>query len=87
MGSVRFLKMSGAGNDFIVAASAEIADPPGGLASWIRSVCRRRLSVGADGVLLVEPLGGDRVGARFFNPDGSSAFCGNGMRCAAMVRG
>jgi len=76
-------KMSGAGNDFLVLgpeAAARISD---NLAAWVRRVCRRRLSVGADGVLLVEPCGADRVRVRFYNPDGSPAFCGNGSRCAA----
>jgi diaminopimelate epimerase len=39
--------------------------------------------VGADGVLVVGSAGPDRVRVRFFNPDGSGAFCGNGSRCAA----
>jgi len=46
-------------------------------------VCRRGLSVGADGVLVVAPSGEGRVRVRFLNPDGGEAFCGNGSRCAA----
>jgi diaminopimelate epimerase len=81
--TVDFVKMSGAGNDFIVLGPGQAerigADPT----VWIRRVCRRRLSVGADGVLVVEPGVGDRVKVTFRNPDGSPAFCGNGSRCAA----
>jgi diaminopimelate epimerase len=52
----------------------------------VRKVCRRALSVGADGVILIEH---DSQGVcdfawRFFNADGSEAeMCGNGGRCAA----
>jgi diaminopimelate epimerase len=78
-----FVKMSGAGNDFLVLGPEAVAKLPGDPSDWARRVCRRGLSVGADGVLLVEPQGGGRVGVRFLNPDGTAAFCGNGSRCAA----
>jgi len=82
MAAVRLTKMSGAGNDFVVLGPDD-GRPLVGDAQWVRRVCRRRLSVGADGVLLVEPSGPDRVRVEFRNPDGSPAFCGNGTRCAA----
>ena len=82
----RFWKMSGAGNDFVVlpldpqAAAEDVA-------GFVRSVCLRGLSVGADGVLFVSPVPGmGDADARLvhFNSDGSrSEFCGNGSRCAA----
>jgi diaminopimelate epimerase len=75
--------MSGAGNDFIVLDGEQFAVVEAGFASWVRRICTRGLSVGADGVLVVEPSGPGRVRVRFFNPDGSAAFCGNGSRCAA----
>ncbi len=82
-GGIPILKMSGAGNDFVVL-DRDTADRLGdGLVPWIRAVCRRGLSVGADGVLVVEPIGPDRAAVRYFNADGSAAFCGNGTRCAA----
>lgn len=80
-GGLPVVKMSGAGNDFVVldaAAAATLPDLPG----WVRRVCRRGLSVGADGVLVVGPEDG-AVRVRFYNPDGGEAFCGNGSRCAA----
>lgn len=80
---VRFVKMSGAGNDFLVLGPETAVGLSGEIASWVRRVCVRGLSVGADGVLLVEPAGKGRVRVRFYNPDGSEAFCGNGSRCAA----
>jgi len=78
----RVAKMSGAGNDFLVLSRDEVPGLPDD-ADWIRRVCRRGLSVGADGVLFVGPLGPDRIQVEFRNPDGSVAFCGNGTRCAA----
>lgn len=79
---LRFTKMSGAGNDFLVwgesvrVGAAEVAA--------IRRLCRRGTGVGADGVLFVFPDGPGRVAADYRNADGSEGrFCGNGTRCAA----
>jgi diaminopimelate epimerase len=80
---VRFTKMSGAGNDFVVLEARAWETLPGDGAAWVRAVCRRGLSVGADGVLVVSADGPGRVRVAFFNPDGGEAFCGNGSRCAA----
>jgi len=80
---LRFTKMSGAGNDFVVVGADEARRLGRKLPGWVRGVCRRGLSVGADGVLVVEPAGTGRVRVRFYNPDGAPAFCGNGSRCAA----
>ena len=80
---VPFTKMSGAGNDFIVLDGTAWSDLAGDRTAWVRAVCRRGLSVGADGVLVVSPEAPGRVRVEFFNPDGGMAFCGNGSRCAA----
>jgi diaminopimelate epimerase len=80
---MRILKMSGAGNDFVVIGAREADALRDGLASWTRRVCRRGLSVGADGVLVVSPSSAGRIRVAFLNPDGTPAFCGNGCRCAA----
>jgi diaminopimelate epimerase len=82
-GSLGFVKMSGAGNDFVVLDASAWETVPGDRAAWVRAVCRRGVSVGADGVLVVGPDGSGRVRVLFFNPDGGEAFCGNGSRCAA----
>lgn len=82
---IRFWKMSGAGNDFIVLNPRE-AEPPQALDEFVRLVCARRVSVGADGVVLVSPSANPQahVRVRFFNPDGGEFdTCGNGARCAA----
>jgi len=83
MSPIRFVKMSGAGNDFIVIGLAESEALGARLPEWTRAVTRRGLSVGSDGVLVVTKTGPDRVALRFLNPDGGEAFCGNGTRCAA----
>lgn len=82
-GGVPFAKMSGAGNDFVVLTGAVWDALPGDRRGWVRAVCRRGVSVGADGVLVVSPDGRGRVRVVFVNPDGGEAFCGNGSRCAA----
>lgn len=82
MNHLPFVKMSGAGNDFIVIADRDLPEcDPGWLAG---RVCARATSVGADGLIVVTPLADDTVRIRFYNPDGSLAeMCGNGSRCAA----
>jgi diaminopimelate epimerase len=76
-------KMSGAGNAFIVLGPPALAQLGAPSRDWIGRICKRGVSLGADGVLTVEATGENRVRVRFFNPDGSGAFCGNGSRCAA----
>lgn len=80
---VAIVKMSGAGNDFVVIDPDARERLGSRLLPWIRAVCRRGIGIGADGVLLVEPVDEGRVRVEFRNPDGSIAFCGNGTRCAA----
>ena len=72
-----FWKLSGAGNDFVLVHDAG----PRAAAALARRLCDRRRSIGADGLLVVN--NGSRPAVRYFNADGSRAFCGNGTRCAA----
>jgi diaminopimelate epimerase len=81
-----FFKMSASGNDFIIVDNREGAvdtrfpDVPG----FVSQVCRRRHSVGADGLILIEKSTSLDFMWRFYNADGSEAeMCGNGGRCAA----
>ncbi|MDH3427946.1 MAG: diaminopimelate epimerase [Gemmatimonadota bacterium] len=80
---IRFVKYTGAGNDFVVAVPGAELDRAGSDAA--RKICSRRFGVGVDGLILVYPPDEpDRVRVRFFNPDGSEfSTCGNGTRCAA----
>jgi diaminopimelate epimerase len=78
--------MSGAGNDFIVIDNRQGAIPEAGRRERIVQWCRRRVGVGADGVLLVEPANGSdaHFRMRYYNADGGEAeSCGNGARCIA----
>jgi diaminopimelate epimerase len=82
--TVPFFKMSGSGNDFVVIDNREPRIPEDGLLEFVSRVCRRRLSVGADGLILIESSTRADFKWRFFNSDGSRAdLCGNGARCAA----
>ena len=76
--------MSGCGNDFIIIDNREKIVDESHLIDFIQKVCRRKMSVGADGLILIEPSETVDFKWRFFNSDGSVAeMCGNGARCAA----
>lgn len=85
---IPFFKMSGSGNDFILIDNrervVETALGPIPVVDFVRSVCRRVASVGADGLILIERSDRHAFRWRFFNADGSEVeMCGNGGRCAA----
>jgi diaminopimelate epimerase len=79
-----FLKMHGAGNDFVVLdlrQSSLRVD-----AALARALADRRMGVGCDQVLSLEPSARGDVFMRIHNPDGSEAqACGNGTRCVASL--
>ncbi|MGI6365926.1 MAG: diaminopimelate epimerase [Bacillota bacterium] len=82
--SIEFTKMAGCGNDFIILdnRSGQIADPNKG--ELARKLCRRRLSLGADGMIFVENSLQADIRMDFYNADGSNGeMCGNGLRCFA----
>jgi len=84
MKTINFYKMSGSGNDFIIIDNRNNIVDESDLSNFIVNVCRRKMSVGADGVILVENTGNADFKWRFFNSDGSVAeMCGNGARCVA----
>jgi diaminopimelate epimerase len=79
----RFVKMAGGGNDFLVfeADGRTLTEED---RRRIALLCRRGLSVGADGALFLSGEGDGRVRLDYFNADGGLAsFCANGTRCAA----
>ena len=81
---LRFSKMHGLGNDFVVADATRSPLPS---VEQIRFLADRREGVGCDQVLMaVRPGAADRdLGVVIFNADGSrAAQCGNGMRCMAV---
>lgn len=80
---MEFWKMNGAGNDFIILDNRVLGASPARLGRIARALCRRRFSIGADGLMAVEEgtQGGD-FKMRFYNSDGSlGEMCGNGARC------
>jgi diaminopimelate epimerase len=78
---LKFVKMHGTGNDFVVvSAHGEEYGWPG----LARAICDRHFGVGSDGLVLALPSNQAAVRMRMFNPDGSEAeMCGNGIRCLA----
>ena len=78
---MKFVKMHGTGNDFIVI------DARGLRRDWAKLAlkwCDRHFGIGSDGLLLVLPSRRADFRMRMFNPDGSEAeICGNGIRCFA----
>ena len=82
---MEFFKMSAAGNDFIVFDNRSGVLRAEELAGLAARLTARGLSIGADGVVLLENSQEGDVRARFFNPDGEPTFCGNGARCAARL--
>ena len=81
---VSFAKMSGTGNDFIVIDHRRTVVPAEKQPEFVRQVCRRMFSVGADGVIFIENSEEADFKWQFYNGDGSVAeMCGNGARCAA----
>jgi len=81
MKTLRFTKMEGLGNDFVVVDA--MRTPFALEATEIRRLADRRFGVGCDQVLVVEPAreGGD-FRYRIFNADGGEVEqCGNGARC------
>jgi len=81
---VPFFKMTGTGNDFIVIDNREGLLDADQCHDLVRQACRRKLSVGADGIILIERDPEVDFKWRFFNADASEAeMCGNGARCAA----
>jgi diaminopimelate epimerase len=89
VGRVRFHKLHGLGNDFLVVDlrglpaedAAALVDP-----EVVRWLCDRQFGVGGDGVLAVSAprTAGACATMRVGNADGSEAeMCGNGIRCVA----
>lgn len=80
---MRFTKMNGAGNDFILLDAIKEPFDPEAAPALARALCDRRRSIGADGLMIVAPATQDAdYRMLFFNADGSAGeMCGNGARC------
>lgn len=83
MQKIHFTKMHGTGNDFIVFDN-RTGMFEGDEEDFFKGLCRRKFSVGADGILLVDGEKDGVIYMRYFNSDGKEAdICGNGARCVA----
>lgn len=79
-----FWKINGNGNDFVVLDNRDRSLNSNDLSDLALRVCRRRRSIGADGILVVEESSQCDFKMRIFNSDGSEGeMCGNGARCIA----
>lgn len=84
MKRIPYAKMNGSGNDFIVIDNRRPHIEAARMPQFVAGVCRRKVSVGADGVIFIEASPSADFRWQFFNSDGSRAeMCGNGARCAA----
>lgn len=84
MTPLKFTKAVATGNDFIIVDNRSSAIR-GKIPELAKSLCDRKRSVGADGLLVIERSGIADFKMRVFNPDGSEAeMCGNGSRCIAL---
>lgn len=81
--TIKFAKMHGAGNDFILVDN-RLGDFPLKTSSEIAAFANRPTGIGCEGVILVEKSVQADFRMTFYNPDGSEAdMCGNGARCVA----
>jgi diaminopimelate epimerase len=83
MTKIRFIKMHGAGNDYVYVDC--FAQPvPENLAETARRISDRHFGVGGDGLVLIRPSETADARMQMFNADGSEAeMCGNAIRCVA----
>lgn len=80
---MRFTKMNGAGNDFLILENLDGKLAQELFPAMARTLCNRRMSIGADGLMVVTAAKGDAdYGMLFYNADGTlGEMCGNGARC------
>ncbi|GIW93780.1 MAG: diaminopimelate epimerase [Pirellulaceae bacterium] len=80
---MRFVKMHGAGNDYVYVDCFD-QPPPTSPAQLAQRMAHRRFGVGSDGLILIHPSSIADARMQMFNADGSEAeMCGNGIRCVA----
>lgn len=83
VGSIHFIKMHGAGNDYVYVDCFEqfIADP----GAFSKNVSKAHFGIGSDGAIFIRRSKNADCFMDIYNSDGSRAvMCGNGLRCTAM---
>lgn len=85
MKTIKFTKMQGCGNDFVIIDYTELKKTSMGMNELALKVCDRNFGIGADGMIIPDTKPSETdIGWYFYNSDGSTAqMCGNGMRCFA----
>lgn len=79
---MKFTKMHGAGNDFIIINSIGVNVEFDHISELARTLCDRRLGIGADGLMICTASEDHDFRLLFYNADGSlGEMCGNGARC------
>lgn len=82
MATLKFTKMHGLGNDFVMLDLRKKKFP--GLRKKAKLICDRHFGVGCDQIITIEPSKKADYKMRIFNADGSEVeMCGNGIRCFA----
>lgn len=82
--SIPFDKMHGSGNDFIVIREGDLGLIDVDFPAFVRNACRRGMSVGADGVIVIGSSDEADFSWRYYNADGSEGeMCGNGAMVGA----
>lgn len=78
---IKFFKYQGTGNDFIIVDNRD--NKYSSLREYqIRSLCDRRMGIGADGFMMLNEKAGYDFEMKYFNSDGrEGSMCGNGGRC------
>ena len=87
MREIRFFKMEGAGNDFVVIDNRETNFSLDEIIAFTPKLCDRKFGVGSDGLLALQnpQIEGVDYTMTYRNADGSDAgMCGNGSRCLAL---
>ena len=79
---VKFNKYQGTGNDFVIIDITK--DDFKFSKNQIKKICDRKYGIGADGLILISKHNNVSFEMNFFNPDGTTSFCGNGSRCAVL---
>lgn len=85
--SVSFLKMQGAGNDFVLLDNRHVQFTKEQIINLAPQLCNRQFGIGSDGIIALQPPEEEELDYTMLyrNPDGSDAgMCGNGARCLAL---
>lgn len=80
---MKFMKMHGAGNDFMIIEQSEALQTEPDFSLLARKLCQPHFSLGGDGLMIIgSPSQGGNFSMTFYNNDGSiGELCGNGARC------